>query len=118
DYGDRWTRDAECAADYDPKDEPTPPPWLFMGKSITAAKPGRPPGSHERTTIAQRVNRAGDGWLIESAHELRDGLTDCRAFLVHLHKQLGPHNCTTGCPDVGKRIDTANVALNHARGEG
>ena len=51
----------------------TPGPWL-PGQSITAADPSRIPGSHERVTIAQRVNRPADQRLIAAAPDLLEAL--------------------------------------------
>jgi hypothetical protein len=50
-------------------DSHTPGPWL-AGSSITAARPDRAPGSYDRITIAQRVNRPADAWLIGAAPDL------------------------------------------------
>lgn len=47
----------------------TPGPWL-AGQTITAADPGRAPGSYERITIASRVNNMANARLIAAAPEL------------------------------------------------
>lgn len=49
----------------------TPGPWSG-GQSITAPRPGRPEGSYDRTTIAQRVNRFGNALLISAAPEMAE----------------------------------------------
>lgn len=36
---------------------------------------------------------------------------DCVELLEHIHTSLGAHHCTTGCPDIGKRVDRAHAAI-------
>ena len=50
----------------------TPGPWTAFGKSISARRPGRLPGSFDHVTVAQRVNRLADASLIASAPALLD----------------------------------------------
>ena len=32
----------------------------------------------------------------------------------YLHDQIGPHNCTIGCPDIDKRVNRARAAIAKA----
>lgn len=87
------------------KNQYTPGPWL-AGQSITAAKPDRAAGSYERTTIAQRVNRAADAWLIAAA-------PDMLAALQRLLEYTGGWDLT----DPDHPIVQARAAIAKARGE-
>ncbi len=55
--------------------------------------------------------------LFAAAPELLDALENCADLLEHMHEQLGPHRCTVGCPDIGKRVDRARVAITKAKGD-
>ena len=85
----------------------TPGPWL-SGQSITAAKPGRAPGSYERTTIAQRVNRAADAWLIAAAPDMLAALQRVAGF-YETAKYLSA--------DESEILDTICAAIAKAKGE-
>lgn len=85
----------------------TPGPWL-VGQTITAPHPDRFPGSHERITVAQRVNRPADARLIAAAPDMLDALQSlvdmAATFSTELHKDH---------PDVL----AARAAIAKARGQ-
>lgn len=45
--------------------------------------------------------------------ELWAALEDCVTLLEYIHENMGKHNCTTGCPDIGKRVRRGWAALNN-----
>ena len=70
--------------------QPTPGPW-FPGSFITAPRPGRPAGSLETVTVAQRVNRVSDMRLIAAAPALLSAARIAVQALAHIVEE-SPHN--------------------------
>lgn len=59
-----------------------------------------------------RINRR---LLREAAPDLLAALKDCTDLLDEIHEDIGPHHCTVGCPDIGKRVDRARAAIAKAQ---
>ncbi len=64
----------------------------------------------------------GDPWWLEAISttlpqpqavnaEVLDALEDCAHLLDLLHDDMGKHNCTIDCPDIGKRVNRARAAI-------
>lgn len=97
----------------------TPKPWLYIGSSITAAHPERAEGSYEGFTVAQRINRKEDGWLIESAPDLLDALKVLVEHMEESHQDEldANHHGDTGPCSYCKSIAAARAAIAKALGQ-
>ena len=90
----------------------TPGPWL-AGQTITAPHPERAPGSYDRITIAQRVNRLADARLIAAAPELLGELIKITDAYAQAMKDAG----VTHYPEALVVVREARAAIAKARGE-
>ncbi len=66
---------------------------------------------------AECNRQAANARLIAASPRLLKELQDCLELLEFIHADLGKHNCTTGCPDIGKRTTRAHAIIAEVAGK-
>lgn len=64
--------------------------------------------------VDRRCSIDANARLIAAAPTMAEALDDCARLLEHIHNDWPQHHCTTGCPDIHKRVERARAALADA----
>lgn len=69
------------------------------------------------TLLGQKIALADAEFIVRACNSHDDLLAElkgCVEVLEWMHAELGPHHCTVGCPDIGKKTDRALAAIAKA----